>query len=181
MAVNDISDKKIIDATGKSWVQWREVFKSINAKDLSHREITEKLSKDTDVGGWWIQTLTVKFEQEIGRRKKGQESNGTFTMGVGKVVDGDMDDVFAKWIETIVPGKEYNGQRMQSDPKSTTSEKWRYWRAEFSDSTKAVVGIHQQKVGKVGFAVDQQKCRTEAQAKRWKSYWRKKVEEVFVN
>jgi hypothetical protein len=125
--------------------------------------------------------VTVKYEQHIGRRKKGQEKDGTYTMGVSKVVSGSMDDVFAAWQETTVPGKQYNGQDMITNPRPSTSEKWRYWRVEMSDGTKTVVGIHQAKPSKVGFAVDQQKCSTEAQAKEWKAFWREYSDAIFTN
>lgn len=179
MAVNDITQDKIKSATGKSWQHWLQLFESIDAKDLSHKDIVKKLAEITNVDGWWLQMVTVKYEQVIGRRETGQEKDGTYTMGVGKVVNSTMDDVFALWQEVAVPGKNYNGQQMLSDPKSTTSEKWRYWRAEFSDGTKAVVGIHQQKPGKVGFAIDQQKCQTKAQAEQWKAFWRTFVDHNF--
>ncbi len=179
MAVNDISDERLASATGKSWAEWQKLFESINAKELSHKEITIKLAEKTDVDGWWIQMVTVKYEQAIGRRKKGQESDGTFTMGVGKVVNGNLDDVYAKWLDTAEATSAHNGHKIVNEPKATTSKKWRYWRAEYSDGTKAVVGIHQIKPGKVGFAIDQQKCQTEAQAKNWKAFWRNYVDKVF--
>lgn len=180
MAVQDISEKRLQEATGKSWQRWLEVFESINAKELDHKAIVKKIAEVTYVNGWWLQMVTVKYEQHIGRRKKGQEKDGTYTMGAGKVVNGTMDDIFANWQEAATPGMYYNGQKMVTDPKPTSSEKWRYWRAEMSDGTKTVVGIHQMKPGKVGFAVDQQKCTSEAHAKEWKAFWRTFVDKVFI-
>lgn len=178
MAVNDISEHRLQEATGKSWAQWLDLFKSIDAKDLPHKDIVKKLAELTDVDGWWLQTVTVKYEQEIGRRVKGQERDGTFTLGVGKVVNGNLDDVYAHWLEVAEAAKSFNGQKIE-DVRPSDSEKWRYWRANFADGTRAVVGVHQQKPGKVGFAIDQQKCSSLAQAKDWKAFWRRFVDDTF--
>lgn len=178
MAVTDISEARIKEATGKTWSEWLTLFKSFKADQLTHKDIVKTLSKKTEVDGWWLQMVTVKYEQEIGRREKGQESNGSYTMGVGNVVDGELDDVFAKWLDAVEGKQSFNSESVE-DMSNSSSEKWRYWRANFANGTKAVVGLHQQKPGKVGFGIDQQKCITKDQAIEWKTYWRGFVGKTF--
>lgn len=177
MAVEDISDDRIVEKTGKSWAQWLKIINSFGGKDLTHKEIAQHLS-ELGVSGWYSQMLSVKYEQSIGRRVKGQDSDGTFTKGVGKVVNGELDEVYAKWLETVASLNTYNGQDVL-DTRKSESDKWRYWRANMADGTRTVVGIHQQKPGKVGFAIDQQKCVTKESADQWQDFWREFIDKTF--
>lgn len=38
MGVQDISDEKLQQATGKSWQEWIKLFESFNAKDLDQQK-----------------------------------------------------------------------------------------------------------------------------------------------
>lgn len=177
MAVNDISDERIVEKTGKSWADWKQLLDEQGSQALAHGEIAQNLMT-AGVPGWWAQMLTVKYEQVIGRRTPGQEKDGSYTRGVGKVVDGELDDVYARWLDVVASAPSFHDTAVLST-KQSQSDVWRYWRAELADGTKTVAAMHQQKPGKVGLAVDQQKCTTKAQAEAWKSFWRSYVDDFI--
>jgi len=82
--------------TGKTWDEWLEFLEGIDAKNLTHKEIAQRIH-DAGTPGWWTQAVTVAYEQHIGRRAPGQDNDGTFTITASKTLDGTMDEALATW------------------------------------------------------------------------------------
>lgn len=89
------------DATGRTWDQWRTVLDGWNAAALAHAQIARRLQDDEGIAHWWAQTITVAYEQHIGRRVPGQSSDGTFQTSASRTVAADLDDVFARWLRVV--------------------------------------------------------------------------------
>lgn len=93
--------KPIEQATHKSWTEWLTFMDSIDAKNLNHHEIAtkvlEQLMSKLDNPGWWAQSVTVAYEQYIGRRIPGQQPDGTFQTSVSKATKLGMKELMEAW------------------------------------------------------------------------------------
>lgn len=73
------SDAKVLEATGRGWDGWFEWLHDHGADELDHKAIVRLLDEDGELAsGWWRQSVTVAFEQHIGRRVPGAAQDGTF-------------------------------------------------------------------------------------------------------
>lgn len=171
----------IEEKTGKKWFEWLELLESFGAKDLTHTEITKKLHEATAANGWlasrsfnegwWIQAVTVAYEQHIGRRVPGQRADGTFEVSVNKTVSGSMDEVFARWLELTDKFHTFNGVTIAGEAGSSETEKWRNWRCNLADGTKVVVGINQKTPEKAMLGLAHQKLPTAQIVEGWREFW----------
>lgn len=178
MAVSDISDEAIYKATGAPWSHWLEVFTMMDAKELSHKEIARKLAEDHKVPGWWCQMLTVKFEQEIGRRKPGDSRDG-FSAGVSSTINGELDQVYQQWQKALEERKTYNTVVIAEQPTLTQTENWRYWKLKLKNSTRVYVNFSPKAPWKVLVQITHEKLSDESAIAPWKAYWRSVLEDVF--
>ncbi len=100
MAINT-RIKPIEKATNRTWDEWLTFMDGIGAKDLTHHAIASKLIEELDGKieniGWWAQSITVAYEQHIGRTVPGQRPDGTFQTSVSKATKLGMQALMDKW------------------------------------------------------------------------------------
>lgn len=166
-----ISDKTIEKATGASWQTWFDRLEKMGARDLSHKEIAAMLVTDYEVAGWWAQSLTVRYEQLIGRRKVGQNNKGEFSVSASKTVAGTMNEAFHWWLTIVQARTEFNGIEIISSS-TTETEKWRNYRAALKDGSRVVVGIYAKTPAKAGLGLQHEKLSSAEAAEAWRSYWK---------
>lgn len=168
-------------ATSITWDKWLAFFDEINAQDLPHKEIAERVYEKLahlDNGGWWSQSVTVAYEQSIGRREPGQRNDGTYETSVSKTLDGTMDEVLEKWVNLTNDRNEFNGVPFEKEPSWSETEKWRNWRCPLSDGSRIVVGIYQKSPDKAALGLGHLKLATAESAEVWKAYWKTLLEEL---
>ncbi len=99
--------------TSTSWEGWLDYLKSIDAENLPHKDIADhvrsKLASSLENAGWWAQSITVAYEQHIGRRNPGQRSDGSYEATASKTINGSMDDAMNAWLNLISGKKDFNG------------------------------------------------------------------------
>lgn len=166
-----ISDKTIEKATGVSWQTWLDRLEKMGARDLSHQDIASNLVSDYSVAGWWAQSLTVRYEQVIGRRKVGQNSKGEFSISVSKTLPGTMDEAFHWWLTIAQSRTDFNGIEIISSS-TTETEKWRNYRAALKDGSRVVVGVYAKSPAKAGLGLQHEKLISAESAETWRSYWK---------
>jgi hypothetical protein len=174
-----ISDAALIKATGKDWPRWKKILRTMKAGDLSHKEIAIKLSDEHGVPGWWAQGITVRFEQEIGRREPGQSSSGKYNVGVSATIDGSMDDALASWTAAVKNRKKFDGVSIVSTPNTSASPKWRYWKIKLQDGTRIIVNFSNKAGNKALIQVQHENLSEREEIERWRAYWKgflKKIE-----
>ncbi len=167
-----ISDAAIAKATGEPWAHWFEVLTKNHAEEMPHKEIARWLSEEKGVPPWWCQMLTVRFEQEIGRRKPGEIANGQYSVGVSVTRAGSIDEVLAWWMERVALLSAFNGVDWVGEPKQTKTDKWRYWKVKLADGSPVLVNIYEKAPGKSGVQVAQEKLKDAEAVERWRSYWK---------
>ncbi|KSU65606.1 hypothetical protein [Arthrobacter sp. NIO-1057] len=181
MGTKSSNTSAIARATGTPWETWSERLESAKARELTHKEIAElaytDMPADLDNPGWWAQSVAIAYEQQIGRRLPGQAQDGTFQGSVSTTLAEDLDGALACWEKQVSGLKLFNGQSLNEPARTSTSERWRYWRASFSDGTKAQVDIGL-KVDKCSIAINITKAKTPDQMSEWKSFWRQILAEI---
>lgn len=175
MAIKSSNLAAIAKATGIEWDQWCSKLRAGGADKLTHKQIAElaftHIPPAVDNPGWWAQSVAVAYEQQISRRLPGQAQDGTFQGSVSSTIDADLDTALERWVVCVQGRNEFNGHKLSDPARTSGSERWRYWRADFSDGTKAQVDIGL-KGEKSSVAINITKAETPEQVSEWKSFWR---------
>ena len=178
MEVARSSNESVQMATGKGWDEWFAILHAMGASDLPHKEIAASLVRDHGVPGWWAQSITVAFERAIGRREVGQSCGGDFSASASRTLAGSLDDAVGTWRRLVANRRDFNGVPIESDPRVSHTEKWRYWRADLADGSKIRVGIGERPGGRAGLGLSHEKLGDRQAAERWKKYWRNILKEL---
>lgn len=83
-----LTDKAVLDATGRHPDEWFAFLDAQQATGWSHTAIARWLV-DNGVDPWWAQGITVRYEQSRGMRQPGQAADGTFESSVSRTFAGE--------------------------------------------------------------------------------------------
>lgn len=170
-------------ATNRTWDEWLQYMDGIDAKNLSHHEIATRLLEELDGKidnlGWWAQSVTVAYEQYIGRRIPGQRPDGTFQTSVSKATKLGMQTLMDKWVEFAAEDQEVLDM-IADDPRVSGTEKRITWRTKGHDGSSIRVTSEPKKDGTASIIVNHMELQTnelnlEAKAK-WSSIVQRFVE-----
>src|SRR4030095_15247009 len=100
-----------------------------------HREICCLLEKKYEISPWWAQSITVRFEQEIGRRIPGETCEGTYQANISKTMSGNVDETFTRWIDHFSSHTSLNGVKLKSEATTSSTKNWHYWRVKLADGS----------------------------------------------
>lgn len=143
--------------TGISWFDWMAFMKEIGAHGLPHHAIAakvlEKLERQIGNPAWWAQSITVAYEQEIGRRLPGQQADGTFQTSVSKATSLSMESLIDRWTR-FADGDDEVRSLIASEPRVSGTEKRISWRAN-SASGSAINVLCEAKKGETSRLVVQ--------------------------
>lgn len=171
----------IENATYKSWQKWVDLLESFGAKDLDHTAIANlvrsELDGKIDSPDWWAQSITVAYEQHIGRRKPGQQNDGSYEVSVTKHIAGTKEDVFALWREAYDDISDFSGVEVSNIRISETSVRL-YWRSELADRTRLSISVEGRSPVKAMIAVAHTNIRSEEQKDIWRTYWKNTLESL---
>lgn len=165
----------IESATGTSLDVWTRRLDEAGGRELDHAGLARLLAARWGVEEWWAQSITVAYEQLIGRRVAGQSSAGDFSASASRTVDGDIDAVRAAWDAFMTP------QRRQElglgEPGLTDTATWRYWRAAVDDGTRVSVNITAKDSSRDGgprsvLAIEHTGIATADGRDTWKAAWK---------
>ena len=170
--VKPISTKNFEGATGRAWEGWVAFLDGIDARKLSHTEIARRILDTGLASGWWSQSITVAYEQQIGRRVPGQDCDGAFAVSATKTCAGTLDDVLARWVDFLKDREELGGIAISRGPDTSASEKWRYWRCGLEDGSRVNVTIGAKAPGKVLLAVQHERLETADHVEHWRDFWK---------
>ncbi len=168
-----VGDDAVRNRTGRSWEQWFGILDKMKAMEKPHRDIARELSeKFPDIGGWWIQTITVTYEQERGLRDKHQKPGG-YEISVGKVIHASVGRVYEYWENPDrrsewLPGEEITIRK---------STPFKSMRITWSDGTTSLAVYFYEKGDiKSQVVVQHIKLRSRHAAEGKKKYWKSKLE-----
>ncbi|XNZ00809.1 hypothetical protein ACL90Y_02055 [Micrococcus luteus] len=151
----------LVRATSIEWEDWTSRLDAAGGRDLAHPELARlTLAEIKDQDGcsnpeWWAQTAAVAYEQHIGRRLPGQREDGTFDANASRTVPGTMDEALDRVSEVfdaaLAPAEEAEGHDddrrlvLSGAPRTSSTDTWRYWRADLADCTSVAVTINNKK------------------------------------
>ncbi len=145
-------------ATSRTWDEWLRFMEGIGARDLDHEAIAlrvyEELCGTIESVGWWTQSVTVAYEQHIGRRIPGQRSDGTFQMSVSRSTPFGMAELMERWCafaaaDATVCGMVEGGLRVSGTDRRIT------WRTRARDGSSVVVTSEPKKDGTASLVATQ--------------------------
>jgi len=64
-----ISDEAVRAKTGKGWEEWFRILDTWGAKEKRHTQSAKHLLEHYEVGPWWAQAVTIRYEWERELRK----------------------------------------------------------------------------------------------------------------
>ncbi|MDO5661640.1 MAG: hypothetical protein Q4G40_03005 [Brachybacterium sp.] len=164
----------IAAATGRDIAAWAEVLDAAGARDMPHPDIATLLVTEHGLTGWWAQGVTVAYEQWTGRRIVGQRCDGSFTASVSRTIPGSPEEVLADWEAFIGPRAEELGLE---NLRSTSTEKWLYWRADGIDGTRVNATLQAKDDTRCVLAIGHEKIETADAKDAWKGRWRDLMKE----
>ncbi len=83
-----------------------------------------------------------------------------------------MDQALKAWKRHVANARDLNGVAFANKPRTSTTDKWRYWRVELADQTKVTIVIGNKGAGKALLAANHEKLSDKKAADRWKAFWK---------
>lgn len=90
-----VSPEAVAGATGRTPQEWQTLLVAAGARDWTHTRIARWLVDEHGVDGWWAQSVTVAFEQQVQGRRPGQRADGTFTVTRTRTLPGSRLEALA--------------------------------------------------------------------------------------
>ncbi|HXL56411.1 MAG TPA: hypothetical protein VN958_09150 [Chitinophagaceae bacterium] len=172
-------DSAFIEATGKTWKEWLSELEKMNAKNLNHKDIVFALVRQYDISDWWAQSITVRFEQETGRRIPGETSEGTYQVTVSSTIEGDAETIFDSWTEKYALHLSFNGVKIAAPPTTSITKKWYYWRVKLENASRISVNFSQKTETKTLVQVNHDDILSSDEIEQWKAFWKKEIAGLF--
>jgi alkylated DNA nucleotide flippase Atl1/uncharacterized protein YndB with AHSA1/START domain len=168
-----ISDDAVKAKTGKTWPQWFRILDRAGGKEMSHKETVAWIkARHPKVSGWWLQMLTVGYEQNRGLRDKHQKPEGYEVSG-SRTIATSVGKAYKAWKEKRSRSRWLSGEEIEI--RKATSNK--SLRITWSDGKSSVnVNLYSKGSNRTQVAVQHGKLRNATQAARMKSYWSRKLD-----
>lgn len=142
--------------TGRSWDDWLDLLTRLGAEDLTHHEIATAVLLELDGTienpAWWAQSVTVAYEQHIGRRLPGQRPDGTFQTSVSRSTALGMQPLMSAWTSYAAADETVRGL-VAGEPRVSGTENRITWRAKGHDGESVVVISEPKKNGSASLVV----------------------------
>jgi hypothetical protein len=155
----------------------------IGAKNLSHHEIATKVLEELDGKidniGWWAQSVTVAYEQYIGRRIPGQRPDGTFQTSVSKSTQLGMQELMDKW-EAFAAGDQDVLDIVASDVRVSGTDKRITWRTKAHDGSDIRITSEPKKNGTASIIAMQMGLETNERNLEAKEKWAATLERFIA-
>ncbi len=175
--VRKINTEPFAEKTGRSWEQWVAFLDGIGAKEMSHGEIAQRVLDTGDATGWWSQSITVAYEQHIGRRAPGQQGD-RFRVSATRTLPGSIVEVTARWHDLMTGCEQVAGSAYARGPKLSGTDKRKHWRCALADGTGVAVSIESRAPGKTLVAVEHDKLASAADMETRRTYWKARLGEL---
>ncbi len=151
-------------ATNRSWDEWLRFMDGIGARDLDHKGIAlrvyEELDGTIERVGWWTQSVTVAYEQHIGRRVPGQRPDGTFQTSISRATPFGMAELMDRWCAFAAADETVRGIVVDGGLKVSGTERRTTWRTKARDGSSVVVTSEPKKDGTASLVATQMGLQT---------------------
>ena len=93
-----IGDEAVRAKTGKDWQDWFRILDAAGAQNMNHKQIVAYLDEHHQVEDWWIQMVTVTYEQARGLRARHEKPEG-YQISRSRTIPIPVERLFAAWQE----------------------------------------------------------------------------------
>ena len=135
--VKPASTDKILAATGMAFAEWATLLDAEGARALSHKQIADLIFATGNSSGWWAQTITVAYEQHIGRRLPGQRADGRFSASILRALPVSAAEAFVAWRALIADETDIAGLKCKGEPTTSETASGLNWRCRTEDGSWA--------------------------------------------
>ena len=166
-----ISDESVKKSTGKTWKQWFSILNKAGAKKMEHKTVAKLLHNKYGLSGWWSQTVTVQYEQEVKGRKKHEKPEG-FQISKSITLASPVTKIYNTInspLKRIV---------WLNDPAITItkSTKDKSIRGKWSDKKANIeFQLYPKDINKTQVVVQQSRIKSAKEAEKMKTYWGKQL------
>lgn len=161
--------------TGIPWDQWCSHLDGLGGHDLTHKQIAlraeEHMPPAVNNPAWWAQAVAVAYTQHLGRRMPGQRQDGSFEFTVTRTLEGNLNQVFARWIEHVEDCDTFAQSPLREEPTTRSTNLWRRWRAWLEDGSRVEVEVSLRS-GKTVLAVTHSKLRSSEDLEMRRDWWK---------
>lgn len=155
--------------TGRPFADWCARLDDAGARDLDHTATARLIHEDWGMDAWWAQTVTVAYEQWIGRREVGQTCEGDFAVSASRTLPGGMDEVRDAF--DSFADEDRREELGLGEPRLSDTERWRYWRADAADGSQVSVNITAKDEGRCTLSIAHKQIASAAERDAWKARW----------
>jgi hypothetical protein len=177
MPRNIISDKLLIEKTGKPLEHWYKLLDKKGAKKLPHVAIFKLVSEIAELkslGQWNWNLLSTSYEWSRGLKERGQREKD-FEVSISKTIAAPVAELFNAWIDPAARNR-WLGREKITIRKSTPSKSARI---TWSDGeTSLSVDFYPKAADKSQVVVQHQKIGGSSEAAELKTYWAEKLEKL---
>jgi len=170
-----IGAEAVRKATGHDWAHWLGVLDEAGAKNMNHQQIVAALTQRApDMKGWWLQMVTVGYEQARGLRKKHEKPRG-FEITRSKTVAAPVSAAFEAWTNARVRRKWIGQEKIRI--RTATPDK--SLRVAWSDGvTDLDVNFYPRGPDKSQIVVQHKKLNSSRQVEQKKTFWSERLQRL---
>jgi len=176
--VKPANTEKLLDATGTAWPDWITWLDAKKAFDLPHSEIARLITGAGKADGWWAQTITVAYEQHIGRRLPGQRADGLFNASVSRTLTGAAEELFQAWLVLMERVTDLAGLNRKGAPTTSKTSMGLNWRCKTEDGPYFVITFSETALGKVRAVAAHEGLASADHVLKVKSFWAGQIEKL---
>ena len=173
--INGVGDAAVRARTGKTWSEWLELLDAGGARDMDHKAIVAYLAEHHPaIGGWWIQMVTVGYEQARGKREKHEKPDGYQVSG-SRTLAVPLATLYAAWTDEDVR-RRWLPDADLAIRKATLEKSLRIaWQGGVS---RVNVLFYPKGADKSQLTVTHERLPDAAAAERMKAYWKERLDEL---
>jgi hypothetical protein len=168
-----VSNNAVLKSTGKTWDQWFKLLDKAKAATMNHKQIAARLNeRHGEIGSWWVQMVTVAYEQARGLRQKHQKPGG-FEISGSKTINVPVSRLYSAW-------KDARTRRRWLPDHDITIRKAnenKSMRITWSDGATSVsLNFYPKGDEKSQVSLQHGKLKNAAEAEAKKAFWKKRLE-----
>jgi hypothetical protein len=169
-----MSDDAVQAKTGKTWKEWFSILDKEGARKLTHQEIVKLLNSKFNVGPWWVQTVTVTYEQHAGLRKLHEKTNG-FQISVSRTVQQPLDALYDAFADDVKRTEWLNEAGLVVRRETRNKSMRVTWK---DGKTSLEINFYEKGKGKSQVTVQHSKISSSTAATRMKAFWSKALDRL---
>ena len=174
---NGVGDQAVRARTGKTWSEWLELLDAAGAQEMDHKAIVAYLAEHhAAIGGWWIQMVTVGYEQARGKRDKHEKPDGYQVSG-SKTLAVPLAALYAAWTDEDVRRRWLPDAALairKAAPGKSLRIAWQ------GGASRVNVLFSPKGSDKSQLTVTHERLPDASAAERMKAYWKERLDELKV-